>query len=106
MSDSPQTRLTVASPLPHPQGCLCESQHSQASTPGVRFQEELLTGSDGHCLSASSQAQAQQSGLRGGPFHTEVIQLAFLRRKPAGAHITDMPTCSGSLRNASFPLKK
>lgn len=34
------------------------------------------------------------------------MRLAFLRRKPAGTHITHMPTYSGSLRNFSFRLKK
>lgn len=104
--NSPQKRLTVSAPFLHPHGCLYESQNSQAALPGVGCREEPLTSSDGHCLSASPQAQAQWSALRGGPFYTQVIQLAFLRRKSTGTHITHMPTCSGSLRNASFHLKK
>lgn len=42
------------SPFPCPQGCLCDSQHSQAALPGVGCQEELLSKSDGRCLSVSS----------------------------------------------------
>jgi len=106
MSEQFLDKAHFLSSTPQSPTCLYESQHSQAALPRVGCQEDNFTGSNGHCLSTSPQAQVQRSALKGGPFYTQVIQLAFLRWKPAGTHTTHVPTCSGSLRNVSFHLKK
>lgn len=100
---SPQKRLSFHSPVPKAAYVTASTAKLLSLGCGAKknFSARVMDAA------SLTQAQTQRSALWEGSFYTQVTQLAFLRRKPAGTLITHRPTCSSSLRNEClFPSEK